>query len=66
LLVEPADLVLTKLYAGGPTDRYDIIDLLAHHDELEGLVEQIDERVAELPAHCAASWSQLRNALPSR
>jgi hypothetical protein len=66
LLVEPADLVLTKLYAGGPTDHHDIIDLLAHHAELERLVAAIDERVTEQPARCARSWSELRDAMRRR
>ena len=55
-----ADLVLLKLYAGGPSDLWDIEQLLGGDDE-RSLVAEIETRLAELPATCSALWRRLRD-----
>lgn len=57
-VAEPADLILLKLYAGGPQDRWDIQQLLAAQPtvDLQALVEQ---RLARLPRECAELWREL-------
>lgn len=58
-----ADLVLLKLYAGGSQDRWDIEQLLAS-DESGGLIVEVEQRLPDLPARCAALWSRLRDPEP--
>lgn len=58
-VAEPADLVLLKLYAGGPQDRWDIQQLLTAQSS-EELSELIDQRLAGLPRECADLWQDLR------
>ena len=52
----PADIVLLKLYAGGPQDAWDVAQLLDAAPAIEGLVEA---SVASLPAECAALWRRI-------
>jgi hypothetical protein len=54
-----ADLVLLKLYAGGPSDLWDIEQLLASEDAAS-LVAEIEPRLGELPAECSTLWRRLR------
>ena len=57
-VVRAADLVLLKLYAGGSQDRWDIEQLLA--TDVDRVVRaEVDSRLSELPAGCAAMWSAL-------
>ncbi len=63
MLVDLPDLVLTKLYAGGPLDHRDIIDLLAGSDELVDNLAAVDVRVRQQPERCAAAWRTLRDEL---
>jgi hypothetical protein len=56
-VVDKADLILLKLYAGGTQDRWDIEQLLAL-DSSEAAT--VDERIAALPAHSRELWASLR------
>ena len=58
-VVEPADLVLLKLYAGGPQDAWDIQQLLAD-DSRAATIAAVNERIVELPAACLALWQRVR------
>ena len=58
LVVQAADLVMLKLYAGGSQDRWDIEQLLALHPDLARVV---DERVGELPARSREIWALWRS-----
>jgi hypothetical protein len=60
-VVQAADLILLKLYAGGAQDRWDIEQLLAL--DADGEVRRIvDDRVRELPERSTALWQQMRGA----
>ena len=53
------DLILLKLYAGGPQDAWDIEQLLA----LEGrstLIDEVEARLHDLPAECRGLWQRIR------
>jgi hypothetical protein len=52
-----ADVVLLKLYAGGPQDAWDIDQLL---DVDPSLVAGVEARLAPLPADCAELWDRIR------
>ena len=54
--VTAADLVLLKLYAGGPQDAWDIDQLL---DAEHSLASEVETRLAALPADCAALWRRI-------
>jgi len=58
-VVDKADLILLKLYAGGTQDRWDIEQLLAL-DSSEAAVAMVDDRIAALPAHSRELWVSLR------
>jgi hypothetical protein len=58
-VVEPADLVLLKLYAGGSQDRWDIEQLLALDRGAE-IADLVDQRAAALPLRSREIWSTLR------
>lgn len=53
-----ADLVLLKLYAGGPQDAWDIAQLL-NGDDREAVIDEVRERLEELPADCLRLWESL-------
>lgn len=53
-----ADLVLLKLYAGGPQDAWDIEQLLAGPDRA-ALVAEVQGRLAALPAHSQDLWNRI-------
>jgi hypothetical protein len=57
-VVQPADLILLKLYAGGAQDRWDIEQLLAL-DSDGGIRRLVDARVGDLPARCAVLWREM-------
>lgn len=50
-----SDLILLKLYAGAPQDRWDIERLLATSND-PALREKINEDVADLPTECQTLW----------
>lgn len=58
-VVLPADLILLKLYAGGPQDAWDIEQLLAAGDR-SVLVSEVESRLGELPADASALWERVR------
>jgi len=60
-VAEPADLVLLKLYAAGPQDRWDIQQILGAQ-EAEGVLASVEERLEDLPPECSALWRSLRTA----
>jgi hypothetical protein len=57
-VVGAADLILLKLYAGGPQDAWDIQQMLATEDR-EALVAQVDAHLPELSAEAAALWRKI-------
>lgn len=57
-VVEPADLVLLKLYAGGSQDFWDIEQLLAQ-DDRKALVGRVDALIEALPPECRAAWARI-------
>jgi hypothetical protein len=59
LVVQRADLILLKLYAGGSQDRWDIEQLLAT-DASTSTTSAVDERVAALPGRSRDIWMSLR------
>ena len=58
-MAEPADLILLKLYAGGPQDRWDIQQLMAAQPEAD-LAGTVEDRLGRLPRECADLWQGLR------
>ena len=58
-VVRPADLVLLKLYAGGPMDMWDIEQLLGSLDAAD-IAAEVDRHVAELPEDARALWQRVR------
>lgn len=58
-VLRPADLILLKLYAGGPQDAWDIAQLLQAADP-DALSADVEAVLPELPAHAAALWHTVR------
>ena len=54
-----ADVVLLKLYAGGPQDAWDVTELLAG-DEGSTVAREVEQRLPALPAECRALWARIR------
>lgn len=54
----PADLILLKLYAGGPQDAWDIQQILAGEDR-KSLIEQVEQSLSDLPARSADFWNRI-------
>jgi hypothetical protein len=59
--VDAADLVLLKLYAGGPKDRWDVLSLLEAVADRDVLVAEVDARVGQLRPPFQALWARLRD-----
>jgi hypothetical protein len=57
----PADLILLKLYAGGPQDAWDVAQLLAD-TTADSTVTDVEARLTDLPPRCRAFWRRLRQA----
>jgi hypothetical protein len=57
----PPDLVLLKLYAGGPQDAWDVQQLLAGEDRA-GLISAVESRLPELPPRATVLWRQISAA----
>lgn len=53
-----ADLVLLKLYAGGPQDAWDIAQLLAGSDSAT-VAADVSSRLGDLPADCLVLWQKI-------
>ncbi len=62
-LPELADLVLLKLYAGGPRDIEDVRGLLALPTG-PAAARQVDERVKIMPARVCRAWADFRGLAP--
>jgi hypothetical protein len=60
-VVLPSDLVLLKLYAGGPQDLWDIRELL-NQPGMAAVVLQVDERVAAGSPAMRELWATMRGA----
>jgi hypothetical protein len=58
-VADAADLVLLKLYAGGPQDQWDVHQLL-ETTEAPRIVADVDARVAALAAEPRRLWQRLR------
>lgn len=54
-----ADLVLLKLYAGGPQDAWDVEQLLAGADR-ERVSRDVEAGLPALPAEARALWARIR------
>jgi hypothetical protein len=59
-VVEPADLILLKLFAGGPQDLVDIEILLT--GSTADLQKVVEPRLKELPAQLTRLWGKIRQA----
>jgi hypothetical protein len=57
-VVGAADLILLKLYAGGPQDAWDIQQMLATEDR-ETLIVEVDEGLPDLNAEASALWRKI-------
>lgn len=57
-VVRREDLILLKLYAGGPQDAWDIGELL-EAGERSQVVSDIDSRIGKLPRDAQAIWRRL-------
>lgn len=55
---QPRDLVLLKLFAGGPHDLWDIQQLMAGADS-EALLSAVGDDVDQLPTRCRRQWVRL-------
>jgi hypothetical protein len=55
-VVRPSDLVLLKLFAGGPQDAWDIHRLL---DLESGIAAEVEPSLPGLPEDCARLWRHL-------
>jgi len=58
LVVRAADLVLLKLYAGGPQDAWDVQQLLGRPFR-EDLIREVESRLSELPGRCRELWEKI-------
>lgn len=57
-LVRAADLILLKLYAGGPQDAWDIQQLLAGENR-EALISEVNRELPRLTAESASLWKKI-------
>ena len=55
-VARPVDLVLLKLYAGGPQDAWDVDQLL---DAVPGLEPEVNLAVTVLPVECVELWHRI-------
>jgi hypothetical protein len=58
-----ADLILLKLYAGGPQDAWDIEQLIAGPGGAT-LIAEAEARLEALPAECRRLWERIRGSEP--
>jgi hypothetical protein len=56
------DLILLKLFAGGPQDAWDIAQLL-DTEERDAVVAGVDARIGELPDDARALWVRIGHAV---
>jgi len=60
-VVSPVDLVMLKLYAGGPQDGWDILQLLDAGDR-PSLTAQVEAAIGELPDDARRLWARVVNS----
>jgi hypothetical protein len=61
-VIAAADLILLKLYAGGPQDAWDIQQLLAVADaDRDHLIREVERELTDLPAGCSELWRRIRD-----
>ena len=60
-VVRASDLVLLKLYGGGPQDAWDIEQLLSAGDRA-ALIAEVDSGIAPLPEEARALWRRISGA----
>ncbi len=60
-VVDLAGVILTKLYAGGVQDAWDVEQLLASTDRRQATAS-VDALIHELPAEAQGLWQRLRTA----
>lgn len=58
-VVDEVGLVLLKLYAGGPQDRWDIEQLLVIAADRRGLEDNVEARLTDLPKRCRRLWERI-------
>ena len=58
-VVDEVGLILLKLYAGGPQDRWDIEQLLAMTLDRQSLIDVTDERLDDLLPRCRRLWDRI-------
>lgn len=58
-VVQRADLILLKLYAGGLQDMWDVAQVLAT-DISGATASTVDERIAALPVQSRELWTRIR------
>lgn len=54
----PADLILLKLYAGGPQDAWDIQQFLLGEDR-DTLIAEVEKNLANVPSRCGDLWRKI-------
>jgi hypothetical protein len=57
-VARPGDLILLKLYAGGPQDAWDIVQLLAG-SEGQAIIREVEGGLAPLPEESRRLWRRL-------
>ena len=57
-VVTRSDLVLLKLYAGGPQDKWDVHQLLGC-DDRDALIREIERDLSDLPETSTEGWRQI-------
>lgn len=57
-VVRAADLILLKLYAGGPQDAWDIQQILSG-DDRERLIAEVEREIPRLPQAAADFWRRV-------
>ncbi len=58
-VVDQADLILLKLYAGGAQDAWDIVQLLSF-EERSSIIDEVERRLPDLPEDCRRLWARIR------
>lgn len=58
-VVRAADLILLKLYAGGPQDAWDVVQLVTAGDR-GALSAEVEARLPDLPPDAARLWTRIR------
>lgn len=64
-VVRAADLVLLKLYAGGPQDAWDVTQLVAAGNRSE-LAAEVEARLPDLPPEAGRLWTRIAEESKNR